>query len=359
MELPPEAAGERPGVRAWPFVAGWLRTQAGLVPKVRPAWGKSDYLGALAVRLGIGRDNYRIAPGLYALGEPTRSCPVIVTANYKLTFDTLRRELAGRSCWILVVETYGINVWCAAGKRSFSTDEVAARVKAAHLDKVVSHRTLILPQLAMPGVAAYKLRKLCGFKAVVGPVRASDLPAFLDAEMKADAAMRRVSFSLAERLTVAFVEIRANRLLTLNVFVAVLILAAVGPGGFTFGGTLAAAAGAFGVYLLGFLAGCMGVPALLPHLPFRPFAAKGLVLGAAVGFLAACGLARALPEGVAMTLACTAWTSWFAMHYTGSSTFTSLSGVDKEMRRYIPVQAGLLLAAILTWLVVSWMGGAS
>ena len=57
MELPPEAAGERPGVKAWPFVTGWLRTQAGMVPKVRSAWGKSDYLGALAVRLGIGRDN--------------------------------------------------------------------------------------------------------------------------------------------------------------------------------------------------------------------------------------------------------------------------------------------------------------
>jgi len=329
------------------------------VPKVRAAWGRGDHLGALAVRLGIGRDNYRIAPGLYALGEPTRSCPVIVTANYKLTFDVLRRALAGRSCWILVVETYGINVWCAAGKRSFSTEEVAARIKAVHLDKVVSHRTVILPQLAMPGVSAYRLRGLCGFRAVVGPVRAEDLPAFLDAGQKADASMRRVAFPLADRLTVSFVEVRANRLLTLNLAVAALLLAAVGPGGFTLAGTLAAAAGAFGVYLLGFVAGCFGVPALLPHLPLRPFAAKGLLLGTVVGALAALLLARDLSEGLAVVLAVAAFTSWFAMHYTGSSTFTSLSGVDREMRRYIPVQAGLLLAAILVWLAASWLGGAS
>ena len=36
-----------------------------------------------------------VPPGLYALGEPGRDSDVLVTANYKLSFDMLRRALHG------------------------------------------------------------------------------------------------------------------------------------------------------------------------------------------------------------------------------------------------------------------------
>ncbi|EPR42826.1 CO dehydrogenase/acetyl-CoA synthase delta subunit, TIM barrel [Desulfovibrio sp. X2] len=341
-------------MRAWPFVEGWIETPAGPVPRVRSAWRGRDRLGALAVRLGIGRDSYRIAPGLYALGAATPESPVLVTSNYKLTFDTLRRALPGRACWILVVETYGINVWCAAGKRTFSTEEVADRVRAAKLEQVVSHRRLVLPQLCAPGVAAHRLRRLCGFSGVFGPVRAEDLPAFLDAGMTAGEALREVRFPLAERLAVSFVEIRANRRLTLAVALCCLVLAALGPGGFTVSGTLRAALGGFAVFAAAFAAGVFLVPALLARIPVRAFAAKGLVAGGAVGLALASVLAHGLPDGLAAVCAAMAFASWFAMNYTGSTPFTSLSGVDREMRRYMPLQAGLLLAAVLLWLVPCW-----
>jgi acetyl-CoA decarbonylase/synthase complex subunit gamma len=98
-------------------------------------------------RVGAFRMHYTVPPGLYAVGEPTPESDVFVTANYKLSFDILRRELKEMDAWVLVLDTKSINVWCAAGKGTFGTNELVQRISAAKLDKVVSHRRLILPQL--------------------------------------------------------------------------------------------------------------------------------------------------------------------------------------------------------------------
>ena len=91
--------------------------------------------------------NYRVEPGLYAVGQPDPQSPVLVSANYKLSFDRLRCRLAGLSVWILVIDTNGINVWCAAGKGTFGADEIVRCVESSRLSEVVAHRTLIVPQL--------------------------------------------------------------------------------------------------------------------------------------------------------------------------------------------------------------------
>jgi hypothetical protein len=303
----------------------------------------------------VCRDTYRIAPGLYSLGEPNEESPVLVTCNFKLTFDTVRRDLAGRSCWVLVVETYGINVWCAAGKQSFSTEEVARRVRMIGLDRVVRHRTLILPQLAGPAVAAHKLRLLCGFSGVFGPVRVRDLAAFLDSGMEANQEMRKVRFPLGQRLTLALVEVHGARKFLLWVLAACLFLAALGPGGFSPLGIIRAGLGAYATVMGGFATGVFLVPALLSRIPFRAFAAKGLLAGAGVGILFAALVAGTLPQALAQIAACSGFASWFAMNYTGSTPFTSLSGVDREMRVYMPVQGAMLVVAVLVWLLGSWL----
>ncbi len=333
-----------------------MSTPAGIVPRVSPQWFRSDRISAALVRLGIGRGRYRIAPGLYALGEPDAQSPVLVTCNFKLTFDMLRRELAGRAFWLLVVETYGINVWCAAGKRSFSAEEVAGRVRAAGLDKVVAHRNLILPQLAAPGVAVRRLPKLCGFSGIFGPVRAEDLLTFLDAGMQARPEMRKVRFPLSERLTVALVEVHGARKFMAWTLAACLFIALLGPGGFRFMGVLGAGIAAFGVVVAGFLTGVFLVPAFLRQIPVKAFAAKGLLAGSLTGLPLAAFLGRAWPEGAAALMTCAAFASWFAMHYTGSTPFTSLSGVDREMRRYMPFQGALLMLAAILWLTWAWWG---
>ena len=278
----------------------------------------------------------------------------MVTCNYKLTFDILRREMKAISCWILVVETYGINVWCAAGKKSFSTGEVALRVKQAGLSRVVKHKTLIIPQLAAPSVAVHRLKGLCGFKGVFGPIRARDLPEFISCQMKARPGMREVEFPVLQRLEVALVEVYGARKFMAWCLAVCIVLAALGPGGFFLQEILWSGLGAFAVVFAGFATGTFAVPALLPVFKTRAFAAKGLLVGIPVGLFMALMLARSLPEGFAALLGTAATASWFAMHYTGSTPFTSLSGVDREMRTYMPVQGLMVFLAAMVWLGWSW-----
>jgi len=122
------------------------------IPTVSTTLSLKDYFGAFKVRWGIGRMNYKIEPGLYAIGKPDGNSPVLVSANYKLTFDVLRKNLVGLDCRLLILDTKGVNVWCAAGKGTFGTDELVNRIQATGLSEVVTHKRLILPQLGASGV---------------------------------------------------------------------------------------------------------------------------------------------------------------------------------------------------------------
>ena len=178
------------------FVSGSILTSAGLLPQVSSALRWQDHWGTIKARFGVFRMDYSVAPGLYALGNPHDNSPVLVTANYKMSFDRLREALPGRDVWILVLDTDGINVWCAAGKGTFGTEELVGRIKSSGLINIVKHRKLILPQLGAPGVSAHLVAKLSGFKVQYGPIRAEDLPAYLDAGCKATAQMRIITFPL-------------------------------------------------------------------------------------------------------------------------------------------------------------------
>jgi CO dehydrogenase/acetyl-CoA synthase gamma subunit (corrinoid Fe-S protein) len=156
-------------------------------------------------RWGVRRNQHLVEPGLYALGNPTADSPVFVTANYTLSFDALRSALAGIDGYIMVLDTKGINVWCAAGKGTFGTDELLNRIEATGLHNVVRHRGLILPQLGATGVAAHEVRRRSGYRVEYGPVRAMDLPEYLKTH-QATPQMRQVRFNLADRLVLIPVE---------------------------------------------------------------------------------------------------------------------------------------------------------
>jgi hypothetical protein len=336
------------------FVDGQVETPAGPVPRVHSRIGSGDVLGRWKVRWGIGRDRYRVAPGLYALGAPGEDAPVLVTANYKMTFDVVRRDAAGLDAWILVLDTLGVNVWCAAGEGTFGTAEVIRRVTEARLSEVVRHRKLILPQLGGPGVAAHEVRKGCGFSVVYGPVRALDIRPFLEAGMKASPGMRKVVFPTMDRLVLTPVEI-TGLLRPAGWAAAVLfLLAGAGPGIFSLGAAWERGFAAVAALAAGILAGAVATPVLLPWLPGRAFSVKG---GLAGGVLAACAVmwergALDAPTVLALLLAMTAVSSFVAMNFTGATPFTSPSGVEQEMRRALPVQACMtVLAGIL------WVGG--
>jgi ubiquinone/menaquinone biosynthesis C-methylase UbiE len=140
-------------------------------------------------------------PGLYAVGEPDERSPVLITGNYDLTVRRLVSAIDGRTnAWVLVVDTAGINVWCGAGAGFFSAEKIIAAVKISRLEKIVSHKTLILPQLAATGVDGWKIRKATGWEVNWGPVRAEDIPAYLDAGKVKSEEMSKVRFPLLDRL---------------------------------------------------------------------------------------------------------------------------------------------------------------
>lgn len=336
------------------WITDYIDTPIARIPAVSTVLKGSDKLGAAKVRLGIGRDDYKIPAGLYAVGKPDNTSPVLVTANYKLTFDSLRSELSGLNAWIAVLDTRGINVWCAAGKGTFGTAELAGRINALQLGRLVAHNVLILPQLGASGVAAHKVFRQCGFRVVYGPVRAGDIKKFLDNGMKATAEMRKVRFGFKERAILTPVELIHSLKPMLLIFIMLLALNLVFGKHLGLSTAVKTALLNFIPFLSAFFIGCAAVPLLLPWIPFRSFALKGLLLG-----LLPAAFAAFYPEvfgfhsaGIfiraAYLLIIPVITSFLSLGFTGSTAFTSSSGVKKEMKyALIPYVAAAALGVIL------------
>jgi CO dehydrogenase/acetyl-CoA synthase delta subunit len=344
---------------------GVVATAVGDVPRVRTRLGLRDRLGTLMVRSGFGRSRYRVAPGLYAAGSPTDASPVLLAANYKLSFDHLRRVLGGRDAWILVLDTHGINVWCAAGKGTFGTAELVRRVRGCGLSRVVTHHKVVAPQLGAPGIAAHEVRQATGFHVVYGPVRAKDLPAFLDARMTAEPEMRKVRFRLRDRLLLVPVELTMGVRFAVPVAAALLLLGGLGPRGFSLAGLATTGATSAALAVASYLTAQVLGPVLLPWLPGRAFSLKGAVLGLAlVGAVVAYGLPG--PGLFASWLHLAGWlalapaiTSFTLMNFTGASTYTSLSGVLREMRFAVPAQISAGAVGLVLWLAGLFVPGGS
>ncbi len=337
------------------FVTGSVQTDVGPVPRISSVLGWADRRGSYKARWGIGRMDYKVDPGLYALGNPDPKAPVLVSANYKMSFDRLREALPGRDAWVLVLDTKGINVWCAAGKGTFGTKELVGRIGSSGLARVVSHRELILPQLAGPGVSGHRVKKSSDFKVIYGPIRAEDLPAFLDAGFKATPEMRLKTFTTRERAVLIPVELVGALKIALVVLPLFFLIDFLWrAGGFWSNGL------SHGLYpvlpiLAAILTGAVLTPLLLPWVPGRAFSFKGLVAGVLVasGFLISRWSRGGWPdrlETMAWFLSIPALSAYLAMNFTGSSTYTSLSGVREEMRRAVPLEIGAGILGLGLWL---------
>lgn len=355
---PPSNPAEKPGYELQSFVDSFFDTPIGPVPRVKTRLERSDVRGTIGARLGIRRNPYKIAPGLYAVGEPGPYSPVLVTANYKLTFDTLRRELTSFDGWLLVIDTRGINVWCAAGKALFSTHEVVQRVQQSRLSTVVRHKKIILPQLAATGVSAVSVKKKSGFEVLWGPIQARDIPQFVADGCKAGPSMRRVTFTLPERVVLVPVELSHLPKPTTWVLLAVFMLSGIGTGLFSFNTAWSRGLIALAAYVAGILGGAVAAPILLPWIPGRAFALKGTLTGIAAGLAVAMAFRNSLGwvEATALIFFTTAISSYLAMNFTGSTPYTSPSGVEKEMRRAIPLQAAAALIAVVAWVGAAFAG---
>jgi acetyl-CoA decarbonylase/synthase complex subunit gamma len=313
------------------------------VPRISSVLGIGDHLGGCKARWGIGRMNYIVPPGLYAVGLPTTADPVLVTANYKMSYDIVRQALAGRNVWLLVLETFGINVWCAAGKGTFGTGELVRQVTSTALARVVSHRRLILPILGAPGIAAHEVARRTGFSVSYAAIRAVDLPEYLDNGAVTTPEMRQLTFTLYERLVLIPVELVMG-LKSIAIIGGVALLAV------SLLGSPAAGLTAFVACLGACLTGVVLGPLLLPWLPGRSFAVKGAFVG-----LLWSGLFYAVAGGsgwhgaviAALFLALPALSAFYTLNFTGCSTYTSRSGVKREMHIALPAMGGALIASLI------------
>lgn len=332
-----------------------IQTSIGTVPQVPTQLTFKDKLGTWKALWGINRMNYKVNPGIYAVGSPDNASPVLVTANYKMTFDLLRQELTGLNAWILVLDTKGINVWCAAAKDTFSTKELLNRITETNLSQLISHKTLIVPQLGAVGISAHEVTKSSGFKVVYGPVRAKDVKKFIESGMVATKEMRTVKFTMYDRFILTPIEFFLAGALkpSLIVFSVLFLLNLLGIVSF---GPID-----FCAYIGTVVTGCFLTPVLLPWIPGRAFAWKGWLLGfiwtvavIAIGkwsnishynWLRELGYLFILPSVSA----------FFAMNFTGASTYTSFSGVIKEMKIAVPAIILTIVSGIILVLVSSFI----
>jgi len=264
----------------------------------------TDYVNHFNTRLGIKRDHRFIEPGLYKTGEPDKSSPIFVSSNFQMSFNKLRSSLKNLNSWILVIDTKGINVWCAAGKGTFGTDELIEKIKRFNLECISSKKELILPQLSASGVCAHEVKKSTGFKIIYGPIKSKDIPEFIKNDCKATAEMRKISFSFFDRLVLTPLELIQS--FKYIFFLAVFFLI---TGGITSTGLV-------------FKEAFENLFLILSFVLFYP-----------------------------------SISSFLAFNFTGCTTFTSPSGVAKEFKIFFkPILflmfSGLLLITLIFWNII-------
>jgi hypothetical protein len=346
----PQSAKDAPS-----WVIGAIPSPAGAVPQISPRWTVADRWGMVRSRIGAYRMRYAVPAGLYALGAPGRESDVFVTANYKLSFDILRRALSGTDAWILVLDTKSINVWCAAGKGTFGTDELVRRIEEVRLVEIVSHRRLIVPQLGASGVKAAAVQQRTGFRVHFGPVEARDITAYVTAGYKKTEAMSSIRFTMLDRLVLTPMEINPVMKKFPWYAAAVLLLFGLQPAGVLFREAWANGLPFLLLGLLAVFAGAFLTPVLLPFIPFRSFALKGWVVGLLSVFLALRASGFEAPGGATLSAAIylffPAASSYIALQFTGSATYTGMNGVRKELRYALPAYLGAAAASAALLLV--------
>ena len=190
-----------------------------------------------------------------------------------------------------------------------------------------------------------------------GPVEARDLKAYLAAGGKATPEMRRVRFTLADRLVLTPMEVLPAAKKYPVFAAAVLLTMGLQPSGILFRDAWQQGWPLLLQGLAAVIAGALITPALLPWVPGRSFAVKGWI----VGFVTAGLLARiAAPPAGSTAVFATVVTllffpllsSYIALQFTGSTTFTSMSGTKKELRVFLPVYLAGAAATVVLLAVI-------
>lgn len=139
--------------------------------------------------------------GLFSFNEADSDSPVLITTNYYMTVFRVTEEIEKQDlrCHLLVVDSHGINVWCGSRGGHVNTDSVLSAINSTELESIVSHRTLILPQLVASSVSKAVLSDN-GWHAVFGPVDIVDVAEFIENENKKSLEQSVAKFDIHKRM---------------------------------------------------------------------------------------------------------------------------------------------------------------
>ncbi len=150
----------------------------------------SDFYGEslfplLVERLNIFTDPQRplaTKEGIYEIGSPGDSSPILVTTNFSLTYFLISGylETSRVPSWLLVKDTEGLSVMTAWAAGKFSADIIGPFVKKSGIEEKVKHHKLIIPGYAAVESGGLE-EELPGWEILVGPREGAHIPAFVKA----------------------------------------------------------------------------------------------------------------------------------------------------------------------------------
>jgi acetyl-CoA decarbonylase/synthase complex subunit gamma len=148
----------------------------------------SDFQGEslfplLVERLNIYTDPQRplaTTEGIYPIGEPNESSPVLITSNFSLTYFIVSGEVESSRVpsWLLVKDTEGLSVVTAWAAGKFVADTIAPFVKKSGIADKVKHHKLVIPGHAAAESGGLE-EELSDWEILVGPREGSNIPAYL------------------------------------------------------------------------------------------------------------------------------------------------------------------------------------
>jgi acetyl-CoA decarbonylase/synthase complex subunit gamma len=307
--------------------------------------GWLDYVKAAISWLDAFKRTYVVEPGLYYTGDRyDRGAPLLVTSNYRLTVFLVTRRVRAFNTRLLVVDTDGINVWCAAGKGEFGNQAILAQIRRYPRSWLTQDKwlRLILPKFGLAGVDLRSLRKH-GIRPIIGPLYARDLPAYLAEPPLRDRDDDSVVFGLQMR---AFSWLPGlKQMVGYSLLLVIFFVAAQ----WLWGSSVPVGLVAISAFV------ATAYPLLYPWIPGGRFAVKGLWLGAiaaaglglgaAAGLLAAADLVASIPFTLATGL-------FFGLAYTGNSAVSNYTRVRKETAQFLVPDVALFAVSLLAFVVM-------
>ncbi|MEW6189595.1 MAG: acetyl-CoA decarbonylase/synthase complex subunit gamma [Actinomycetota bacterium] len=122
----------------------------------------------------------RVEEGIYPIGNPSETSPVLITSNFSLTYFIVSGEIEASKIpsWLLVLDTEGLSVMTSWAAGKFVPETIAPFVKRSGITDKVEHHKLVIPG-CVAQISGELEDELSDWEIIVGPREAGDIPAFL------------------------------------------------------------------------------------------------------------------------------------------------------------------------------------